>query len=81
MKKITLEQAIKKAYNKYVTLQTEDAHIENGDNYVAVIPSGFILSNSQYYTKGFIKRLYNIAKFLSKYTDKKIYYGQGYPLT
>lgn len=79
-KKMTLEQAIKKAYDKYMTLQTEEAYIENGANFVAVVPSGFILSHPQYYTDGFIKRLYYIAKFLSKYTNKIVQYGQGYTL-
>lgn len=78
MRKLTLDEAIVKATDKYMTLQTEDAHIENGNGYVAVIPSNFLLSNPRYYTQGFINRMRNVAKFLSKYTDKKVYYGQGY---
>lgn len=77
MKKMTLEQAINKAYDKYTVLQKENAFIENGEKYVSVTPSGFILSHRQYYTDGYLRLLRHIAKFLSRYTDKKVYYGQG----
>lgn len=80
MAKMSLKQAISKAYEKYAILQEEQAKIEQGDGWVAVIPAGYT-STKWFLEKNEILRMYYIAKFLSKYAGSiaNIDYARGLP--
>lgn len=71
MRKMSLEQAISNAIDKYNILQTEDAYLRDEGNYIMIGWHVFMDKYINYY------HVCCVAKFIRKYTDKPIYCGFG----
>lgn len=69
--KLTPQQIIDKAYNKYACLQNEDFYIEFCETYWALNWHTFMDSYINYNKVG------NVAKFIRKYSDLPIYDAVG----
>ena len=68
---MTLEQAIERAYKKYVCLQEEDFYIEKCDSHIVLSWHTFM---DEYID---LRKVMYVARFLRKYTDLPIYNSFG----
>ena len=67
MAKMTLGDAVRKAYEKYKCLQNEDFYIEVTDTYVGLVWDNFM---DRYIN---LDKVMCVARYLRRYTDLPIY--------